>query len=151
MPAIDLTFHVDAPREVVFDVMTDHAAYSDWGPVHKAKLEKEGDPAPNGRGAVRMLKAVPLGPKIREEIIGYDAPATMSYKLLSGLPLKDHIGTITLIAANEGGTELRYHVETRPSLPVAKFVLMAIIRKAVKDLAKAIKGEAEKRAAAPAS
>lgn len=146
MAAIDHTVHVDASREVVFDVMTDHLAYPDFTPMRKAKLEKEGDPAPNGIGAIRKFKMLPLGPAIREEVIGYDAPATMSYKLLSGLPLKDHVGTITLLEANEGGTELRYHVESEPKLPVAKFIPRAITRKAISDLANGIKKEAEKRA-----
>lgn len=147
MPAIDLTIHVAAPREVVFDVMTDHAAYSKFTSLWKSKIEKQGAPAPGGLGAIRALKAAPFAPEIREEIIGYDRPATMSYRLLSGLPLKDHVGTITLIDSGTG-TDMRYHVKTTPKLPVAKFLPMAIIRRAIKDLAKGVKRESEKRAAA---
>lgn len=146
MAAIDLTLHVDAPREVVFEVMTDHAAYSEFTPLWKTKLEQEGEPAPNGVGTIRRFKMAPFVPALREEVIGYDAPATMSYKLLSGLPLKSHVGTITLIEASEGGTELRYHVESEPKLPVAKFIPRALTRRAIRDLAKGIKAESEKRA-----
>ena len=148
MPAIDLTIHVAAPREVVFDVMTDHASYSKFTSLWRSQIEKEGTPAPGGIGTIRALRAAPFAPVIREEIIGYDRPATMSYRLLSGLPLKDHVGTITLIDSGTGGTDLRYHVDTSPKVPVAKFIPMAIIRRAIKDLAKGVKREAEKRAKA---
>jgi hypothetical protein len=52
--AFDVT--IRAPREVVFDVLTDHVGYAAITPV---ELEREGDPAPNGTGAVRVMR--PLG------------------------------------------------------------------------------------------
>lgn len=144
---MDFKFQVDAPREVVFEVMTDHAGYSEFTPLWRTKVEKEGEREPNGVGAVRAFKSLPVAPTVREEIIAYDAPATMSYRLLSGLPLKDHVGTITLIEAADGTTELRYHVESDPAIPVAKFLPLALIRKAIRDLGNGIKAEAERRAA----
>ena len=79
---------VAAPPEVVFDVLTDHRRYTEITPLRKAELEREGEPAPNGLGAIRVLSALP-GPPMREEVIGYERPSRFSYKLLSGLPVRD--------------------------------------------------------------
>ena len=52
--------------------------------MRKSVLEREGDPAPNGVGAIRVLSSV--GPPLREEVIAYQPPTRFSYKLLSGAP-----------------------------------------------------------------
>jgi hypothetical protein len=69
MPSLTLTSTVNAPNDVVFDVLTDHRGYARISPLRKSLLEREGDPAPNGVGAIRALYAV--GPPIREEVTEY--------------------------------------------------------------------------------
>ena len=61
---------VAAPPETVFDVLTDHRGYAKITPLRKAELEREGEPAPNGVGAIRELSAV--GPPLREEVLAYE-------------------------------------------------------------------------------
>lgn len=136
---------VAAPPEVVFDVLTDHRRYTEITPLRRAQLEREGDPAPNGLGAIRVLSALP-GPPMREEVIGYERPSRFSYKILSGLPVRDHVGTVELKAAN-GGTEVAYAVKTTPTIPLAGPVFMAILKKAIRDLIAGVAKESERRAA----
>ena len=62
---------VAAPPEIVFDVLTDHRRYTEITPLRRAELEREGEPAPNGLGAIRVLAALP-GPPMREEVIAYE-------------------------------------------------------------------------------
>ena len=85
---------VAAPPEVVFDVLTDHRRYPEITALRKAELEREGEPAPNGLGAVRVLTVA--GPPMREEVIAYEPPFRFAYKILSGLPVRDHVGTVEL-------------------------------------------------------
>ena len=136
---------VAAPPEIVFDVLTDHRRYTEITPLRKAELEREGEPSPNGLGAIRVLSAVP-GPPMREEVIGYERPTRFSYKILSGLPVRDHVGTVELKAAG-GGTELVYAVKTTPTIPLAGPVFMAILKKAIRDLIAGVAKESERRAA----
>ena len=135
---------VAAPPEVVFDVLTDHRRYNEITPVRKAELEREGEPAPNGVGAIRVLTVVP--PPMREEVIAYERPQRFSYKILSGLPVRDHVGTVELKAAG-GGTEMAYAVKTTPTIPLAGPVFMAILKKAIRDLMAGVAKESERRAA----
>jgi uncharacterized protein YndB with AHSA1/START domain len=136
---------VAAPPEIVFEVLTDHRRYAEITPLRRSSLEREGEPAPNGVGAIRVLGAV--GPPLREEVIDYVPAARLSYKLLSGAPLRDHVGTVEL-TPQDGGTKMVYAVRTNPTLPFAKSAAVAVSRVGVKQLVNGISAEAERRAVA---
>jgi len=136
---------VAAPPETVFDVLTDHRRYTEITPLRKAELEREGEPTPNGLGAIRVLSALP-GPPMREEVIGYERPSRFSYKILSGLPVRDHVGTVEL-SPKGGGTEVIYAVKTTPTIPLSGPVFMAVLKKAIRDLIGGVAKESERRAA----
>lgn len=140
------TFHRDvaAPPETVFEVFVDHRGYSAITPLRRSELEREGDPAPNGVGAIRVLRSV--GPPLREEVLTYEEPHRFSYKLLSGAPLKDHVGTVELTAQGSG-TRVVYAVRTMPTVPVVGPVVVAVAKQGVKQLLNGIAKEAERRAA----
>jgi uncharacterized protein YndB with AHSA1/START domain len=134
---------VAAPPEIVFDVLTDHRRYTEITPLRKAELEREGDPAPNGVGAIRVLTVA--GPPMREEVIAYERPYRFAYKILSGLPVRDHIGTVEMQPA-EGGTEIVYAVKTTPTIPLAGPAFMLVLKKAIRDLLSGVAEESERRA-----
>jgi uncharacterized protein YndB with AHSA1/START domain len=136
---------VKAPPETVFEVLTDHRRYAEITPVRRSELEREGEPAPNGVGAIRVLRSV--GPPLREETIVYEPPRRFSYKLLSGAPLRDHVGTVAL-EPDGGGTKLTYAVRTHPTIPVVGGVAVAVAKFGVKQLVDGIVRESERRAAA---
>jgi uncharacterized protein YndB with AHSA1/START domain len=136
---------VAAPPEIVFDVLTDHRRYPEITPLRKAELEREGEPAPNGLGAIRVLSALP-GPPMREEVIAYERPHRFSYTVLSGLPFRDHVGTVEL-TPSDGGTRVVYAIRTTPTLPVGGFAAIAFLKQAIKQLLGGVAKESERRAA----
>lgn len=136
---------ISAPPETVFEVLTDHRRYSELTPLRKSVLEREGESTPNGVGAIRKLTVV--GPPMREEVIAYEAPSRFSYTVLSGLPVRDHVGTVELTAEN-GGTKMVYAVRTQPTLPVVGPVVVAVVKQAIKGLIDGISDESERRASA---
>jgi uncharacterized protein YndB with AHSA1/START domain len=138
---------VAAPPEVVFEVLTDHRRYTEITPLRRAVLEREGDPAPNGVGAIRVLSAV--GPPLREEVLVYEPAKRFSYKLLSGLPVRDHVGTVEL-SPSGSGTKVAYAVRTTPTVPVAGFAVVAAIKQGIRQLLGGVANESERRAAANA-
>jgi uncharacterized protein YndB with AHSA1/START domain len=145
MASFTFVCEVAAPPEVVFDVLTDHRRYAEITPLRKSVLEREGEPAPNGVGAIRRLSS--LGPPLREETIVYEPPSRFSYRLLSGAPLRDHVGTVELTPQGSG-TKVTYAVRTQPTLPVVGGAAVAVARFGVKQLIDGIVAEAERRAAA---
>jgi len=147
MASFTFTREIDAPVETVFEVLTDHAGYAKLTPLRKSELERQGESDPNGVGAIRRLTVV--GPPMREEVIAYEAPSRFSYKVLSGLPVRDHVGTVELSDAG-GGTRMVYAVRTQSTLPVVGFAVIAGIKQAVKGLVDGVAKESERRAVAAA-
>lgn len=145
MASFTFVREIAAAPETVFEVLTDHRRYSELTLLRKSELEREGEPAPNGVGAIRKLTAV--GPPMREEVIAYEAPRRFSYTVLSGLPVRDHVGTVELTAQG-GGTRMVYAVRTQPTVPVVGFAVVAAIKQAIKGLIDGVAGESERRAAA---
>lgn len=145
MASFTFTREIAAPPETVFGVLTDHRRYSELTPLRKSELEREGEPAPNGLGAIRKLSAI--GPPLREEVIAYEPDGRFSYKLLSGLPVRDHVGTVELTASG-AGTKMVYAVRTHPTVPVVGAVVVAVVKQAVKGLVDGVVKESERRAVA---
>jgi uncharacterized protein YndB with AHSA1/START domain len=136
---------VAAPPETIFEVLTDHRGYAKLTLLRRSELEREGEPAPNGLGAIRKLSAA--GPPLREEVIAYEPPSRFSYALLSGLPVRDHVGAVSL-EPRDGGTKVVYTVRTIPTVPLAGFLVVAAVKFGVKQLLSGIVRESERRAAA---
>jgi uncharacterized protein YndB with AHSA1/START domain len=145
MASFTLTREIAAPPETVFAVLTDHRRYSELTQLRKSELEREGEADPNGVGAIRKLTVV--GPPMREEVIAFEAPSRFSYTVLSGLPVRDHVGTVELTAEN-GRTKMVYAVRTQPTLPVVGFAVVAAIKQAIKGLIGGVAAESERRASA---
>jgi uncharacterized protein YndB with AHSA1/START domain len=137
------TREVAASPETVFQVLTDHRGYTKIAPLRKAVLEREGEPAPNGVGAIRVLSSV--GPPLREEVVGYEPSRRFSYKLLSGLPVRDHVGTVEL-TPDGSGTKVVYAVRTTPTLPLVGDAVIPVLKIAIKQLLGGVAKESERRA-----
>ncbi len=135
---------VKAPPEVVFDVLTDHRGYAAITRLRGSELEREGDPAPNGVGAIRVLRSV--GPPLREEVLAYEPPSRFSYCLLSGLP-RDHVGTVALEPQGKA-TKITYAVRTTPTVPVGDFAVIAAVKLGIRQLLSGVAAESERRALA---
>jgi uncharacterized protein YndB with AHSA1/START domain len=145
MASFTIEREIAAPPETVFELLVDHRGYSALTPVRKSVLEREGDPAPNGVGAIRKLSAI--GPPLREEVLTYEPPSRFSYTLLSGLPVRDHVGTVELTPAGEG-TKMTYAVRTMPTVPVVGAVVVGAVKIGVGQLVDGISAEAERRSGA---
>jgi uncharacterized protein YndB with AHSA1/START domain len=139
-----LVREIDASPETVFEVLTDHRGYADLTPVRRVELEREGEPAPNGVGAIRVLHSV--GPPLREEVIAYRSPTRFSYKLLSGLPVRDHVGTVELTPQGDR-TKVTYAVRTTPTLPLGGFAVVGAVKLGIKQLLNGVAKESERRVA----
>jgi uncharacterized protein YndB with AHSA1/START domain len=145
MASFTLERRVSAPPEVVFDVLTDHRGYAEITPMRRVELEREGDPAPNGVGAIRVLHSV--GPPLREEVVVYNRPSRFAYTVLSGAPMRDHMGTVELTPDGDG-TKVVYALRLIPTIPVVGGVVVVVIKQAVKRLLDGVGAESERRASA---
>ena len=143
MADFTLTRQIDASPEAVFDTITDHRRYPAFTPIRRVEIEREGEAEPNGKGAIRALHVV--GPPIRERVIAFERPRLFTYEVLSGLPVREQIGTVT-VEPSDGGTLLSYRIEMTPRIPLSGPVLVAGAKVAIGRLMAAVGDEAEGRA-----
>jgi uncharacterized protein YndB with AHSA1/START domain len=129
-----LTRTSTASIETVFDAMTDHRGIADYlKACRSSTLDREGTPAPNGVGAIRRLVAI--GPPFVEEIIEYQRPTRYAYRMLSGAPTRDHIGTIELREAGTG-TEVSWHLRSTMKIPGVDWLMLPVSKKVIDELLK---------------
>ena len=137
-----LTRTSTASAEALFDTLTDHASYKDMTPLRTSVVERPGDTDPNGVGARRRIGVV--GPTQVEEVTVFVRPTRFAYKLVSGLPVRDHVGTVELTTLSQG-TQVDYHVQTTPLFPGLGLVLAPVLKVAIGGLLDGVIKAAEKR------
>lgn len=112
--------------DVVWEKVSDHCGMRRWlVPGMSVRLQREGEPAPNGKGAVRVIEGA--GVRAVEEVVEFEPPNRMVYVVLSGFPIKEHRGEIRL--EPEGGTtRLVWTVRFDPRYPGTGGILRWIVR-----------------------
>lgn len=139
---------IDAPVDVVWDVLTDHARYHEWTPVPHSRLVSPGAADPNGVDAVRFLGAGPLG--AREQVLVFEPESHLAYTVVSGLPVRDYRADARLTDGG-GWTQLEYTGSLRAIVPGTGPVLALGVRRALATLVSSLARESERRAATTAA
>jgi uncharacterized protein YndB with AHSA1/START domain len=115
MERVEVERVIPQPIERVFDRYTDHAGWSDWAGVGKVRLVQEGAPDRNGVGAVRAFASTP---GLREEVVLFERPSRMEYRVTAGpVPMKDHLGEVMFAREGENATRLTWRVSFRSKIP----------------------------------
>ena len=145
MPENSFTTDIYAPIKNIWEVMVDHQRYSKWSPAKRVTLEKE----TNGKGTIRVFR---IGTKngiikVREEVIEWDPPNSMTYRLLSNWPVKNYEACMRLIVNKEQTKEVTQLIwESKwdnclPSFLAA--IPLKIMKASLIKFAKGIKFDAE--------
>jgi hypothetical protein len=104
MRTIDVSRMIPAPPEPIFDLLADHANYGRFRGIDGSKLLREGDPPPNGVGAMRRVKVRPLS--FDEEITFFERPSALDYLIVRlNVPFDQRGASIRLTPA-DGGTRV---------------------------------------------
>lgn len=97
--------HSPAPPEDVWRLLADGATWDQWARMSESKLQRHGTDDPNGIGAIRRFRTGRL--VTREEVIAFDPPRHLAYRLLKGMPVKDYRADVELTPA-DGGTDITW-------------------------------------------
>jgi Polyketide cyclase / dehydrase and lipid transport len=149
MQVIEATERSRPRPEVVWELVADVRTWAEWGAWSDAALEAEGTPAPDGVGAIRRLTAPPRGPVrrpvvSRERVVEFEPPRRLVYELLSGLPLRDYRGTISLSPAGDG-TQIEWRSEFEPKIPGTGGLFRRALAGFLADAARRLAAEAERK------
>lgn len=134
-----------APIETVWDIISNHRAYSTWTMMSTSRLETEGADHPDGVGAVRFLGVGPIG--AREKVLEFDPPRHLAYTIVTGPPARGYRADMWLDSTADGGTDLRWEGSFESAPPGLARVTKAILGFALRDMADRIVKEGARRAA----
>ena len=124
MRSLTVTRRIEAPAEGVFDLLADHVNYDRFPGINGSELVREGDPPPNGVGALRRIHSRPL--RFDEEITAYERPSLLGYLIVKvNAPLEHEGGEIRLREQN-GATEVEWKTTFRVPMAVVGGVQEAV-------------------------
>jgi uncharacterized protein YndB with AHSA1/START domain len=112
---IDVHSVSPAPPEAVWALLADATTWPSWSSFDEAEIERPGDDEPQGIGTLRRFRRGRV--RSRERIVAFDPPRHVAYTLLSGLPLRDYRGEVTLTPTGTGGTDIRWQSRYRLKIP----------------------------------
>lgn len=130
MQRFELRAEIAAPLERVWALVSDHVGWQKWAGVQEVVLRQQGDPAPNGLGAIRVLRRGGLA--IEEEVTAFEPPARIAYRVSAGIPVRECQVEIRLEPA-AGATRLTWDVSFRPLVPGTGWLLGRLIRPRLAD------------------
>jgi uncharacterized protein YndB with AHSA1/START domain len=114
-PRIDVHAISTAPPERVWALLADATTWPSWSGFDAAEIEQPGTDDPQGVGALRRFRYGRI--RSRERIVAFEPPRHVAYTLLSGLPLRDYRGDVTLTPTDSGGTEITWQSRYRLKIP----------------------------------
>jgi hypothetical protein len=118
-----------APVATVWPLLGEAGRWKEWSWMTRTYLLREGDPPPDGVGAVRRFAVGPGGS--REEVVAWEPPHHLGYVTLSGLPVRRYRADVYL-ADDEGGTVVTWRAAFDPLVPgtgrIVRFVLRRLVR-----------------------
>jgi len=106
METVVITRVIKAPIERVFEVVTDHASYSEFPGVTGSRLVREGQPQRNGVGAVREIESA--GGWFQEEVTAFDPPHRLEYRIVAARPALEHRAGSMLLSSTADGTSVTW-------------------------------------------
>ncbi|HWB65797.1 MAG TPA: SRPBCC family protein [Mycobacteriales bacterium] len=132
----EIVEHSAAPVERVFDLLADGAGWSRWaGPaVRHSSWAREGTPAPGGVGAIRRLGSK-RGFAVSEEIVAYDRPHHLAYRIVSPPVVRDYLADVHLTPEGDG-TRIAWSATFDQRWPGTGRILATGLTASVRDLAR---------------
>ena len=141
---VEATAHTAAPPSVVWDIVADARSWPTWSIQEEASLEREGSPSADGLGAIRNFRTGRV--KVREEVVGFEAPFHFGYRLLSGLPVKGYVAHVDL-AEDGSGTTITWGARFRSAIPGLGWLLRRKLQEVMVTSANRLAAQGDKLAA----
>jgi uncharacterized protein YndB with AHSA1/START domain len=140
-----------APVDQVWSLLGEAHRWQEWSFLDRSVLEHEGDPAPDGVGAVRSFTRFGVGSK--EEVVEWDPPTHLAYTILKGFPVRHYRADIMLAPAlgtggapSSTGTTLTWSVTFDARYPGTGAVLRVVLGIIISRFAGAVCRYADHRA-----
>ncbi len=132
MPTIEAQATTSGSPAAVWALLEDESKWTQWGAWTESGVEGG---AKHGPGVVRTLVKKPY--RLRELVTDWVPNERMGYELLEGMKVQGYRATVSLEAAPQGGTVVRWRSTYEKAGPLTAAILRLAVRDACKRLAKA--------------
>ena len=133
-----------APVGDVWPLVAEAERWKDWSWLTRTYLLREGDPPPDGVGALRRFALGPGGSQ--EEVVAWDPPRHLAYVAVRGLPVRYYRADVHLDADGEG-TRVTWRCEVEATVPGTGLALRVALRRMVRGFAVRVCRYADRAAA----
>ena len=140
---VGATLYTAAPCATVYAIAADSSGYPQWGSIGSFEEIRQGTDSRYGKGSERIFRTA--GMTIREEVVAAEPDRYVAYRLISGFPLRDYLGEITITREGDK-TRLDWYSTFIPPKGFGWF-WRAFMQNVLSSMSKALIAEAEKRAA----
>jgi hypothetical protein len=132
---IEVAAHSRATADAIFALLTDGSTWPRWSPIDAFELEREGDPPPEGPGAIRVFhRGRTTG---RDEIVDVAPDRHLGYVSLSGVPVRDYRADVELTLSVDG-TDIRWRATFLPKMPGTGWLLERELRRFLRQCAQGL-------------
>lgn len=114
------------PPEILWQVVTDHEGMGRWLGVPVKVIAA---PPGGGVGTVRRIAAGPLS--IDEEVVVFEPPRRMIYRIVRGLPVRYHRGEVRISPFRDDGSELAWEITIASGVPFLAETVSGILRRRI--------------------
>ena len=132
-----------APVDVVWPLVGEARRWREWSFLSRSGLEREGSPPPDGVGAIRKFTRFGVGS--REEVLAWDPPGHLAYRILSGFPVRNYRSDVTL-TPDGTGTRIEWAGCYDPKWPGTGPVIAAVLGKMMQRFADDLAAHADSAA-----
>jgi Polyketide cyclase / dehydrase and lipid transport len=136
--------HCAASPEAIWPLVGQATRWKEWSWMTRTDLLREGDPPPDGVGALRRFAFGPGGSK--EEVVAWDPPHHLGYVVVRGLPVRSYRADVHL-DQDDTGTVVTWRCRVEPLVPGTGGALRVALRAMVGGFARRLCRYADAQAA----
>ena len=120
----------EVPREDVFAIIADPYKLAAVNSLNIERIKDSTGDDVNGVDSVRRLK-MGIFSSIDEVITEFDVPELIEYRVLTGVPVKNHVGRIKFVDLGNGRSRMDYFIQFDAKFPGLGAILRLGLQKAL--------------------
>jgi len=121
-----------APAAAIWPLVGDASRWKEWAWMTRTYLLREGEPPPDGVGALRRFALGPGGSQ--EEVVAWEPPRHLAYVVVRGLPVRNYRADV-LLEDDSTGTVVTWRCSVEPLVPGTGAALRLVLRRIVRGFA----------------
>jgi hypothetical protein len=130
-----------APVAEVWPLVGEARRWKEWSFLTRSDLERTGDPAPDGIGAMRRFTRYGIGS--REEVVAWDPPHHLGYVILSGFPVRHYRADVALMPEGSG-TLITWSATFDEKIPGTGHLMVLVLTRLISRFASGAAGYADR-------